>query len=102
MKLRRDENFIYNILINKKDTSLSVKVNNLLSNRLYVNYDSKFNSLFYDFLREILVSLYSDKKQSHLERKKFVSIKTVEAFYFELMRRGEVKDNEKKDEEYRK
>ena len=102
MKLIRDENYVYNIFINKKDTSLSVKVNNLLSNRLYVNYDSEFNSLFYDFLREILVCLYSDKKQSHLERKKFVSLKTVEAFYFELMRRGEVKDNEKKDEEYRK
>lgn len=102
MKLVRDEDFIYNILINEKDTSLSVKVNNLLSNRLHINYDSEFNTLFYNFLREILVCLYSDKKQSHLERKKFVSIKTVEAFYFELMRRGEVKDNEKKDEVYRK
>lgn len=96
MKLVRGEDYIYNIFIKEKDTSLSVKVNNLLCNRLYINYDSKFNTLFYDFLREILFCLYSDKKQSFLEKKKFVSIETVEAFYFELLRRGEEKDTEKK------
>lgn len=102
MSLVRSGDYRYDILINNKNTSLSIRVNNLMCNRLYVNYNSNFNTLFYEFLSEILKCLFSDKKQSRLERKEFVSIKTVEKFYLELLRRGQGKNHQQNDDVYRK
>lgn len=100
MKLVRSDDYRYNILFNEKDTSLSVRINNLMCNSLYINYHSKFNELFYNFLSDILKSLFSDKKQSRLERNEFVSIKTVEKFYWELAKRSKIKNIEQNDDEY--
>ena len=100
MKLVRSDGYRYNILINKKDTSLSVRINNLMCNSLYINYHSKFNELFYNFLSDILKTLFSDKKQSRLERNEFVSIKTVDKFYWELAKRSQINNIEQNDDEY--
>lgn len=43
MKLIRAGDYKYNIIINEKNTSLGVEINNLMHKRLYVNYHSKFN-----------------------------------------------------------
>ena len=101
IKLIRSKDYIYDIIINEKNTALSVKINNLLCNRLYVNYHSDFNMLFYEFLSEILKCFCVDKKQSTLERKKFVALDTVEKFYWELMRRNRSKSSDQNDDEYR-
>lgn len=100
MKLVRSGDYRYNITINEKNTSLSVKINNLMCNSLYVNYNSEFNELFYNFLSDILKALFSDKKQSRLERKEFVAIKTVEKFYWELMRRSQIKNTDQIEDVY--
>lgn len=100
MTLTKSDNYRYNIIINGKNTSLSVGINNLLCKRLYVNYHREFNKLFYNFLSDILKSLFADKKQSRLERREFVSIKTVEKFYLELARRIQFKNTEQNDDEY--
>lgn len=102
MKLIKSGDYKYNIVINEKNTSLGVEINNLMYKRLYVNYHSKFNELFYDFLSDILKSLFLNKKQSRLERNEFVSIKTVGKFYLELMRRGRNISNKQNDDEYTK
>lgn len=102
MKLIRSGDYRYDIIINGKNTFLNLRINNLMCNKLYVNYHSEFNTLFYDFLSDILICLFADKKQSRLERKEFVSIKTVEKFYWELMRRRRSKNSEQNDDEYRK
>lgn len=100
MKLMKSGDYRYDIIINEKNTSLSVKVNNLMCNRLYVNYNNHFNELFHEFLSEMLKCFFQDKKQSRLERREFVSIKTVEKFYLELLRLGRDKNNEENDQNY--
>lgn len=99
MKLVRSDDYRYDIIINEKNTYLSVGINNLMCKQLYINYNSEFNELFYNFLSEILKALFSDKKQGRLERKELVSIKTVERFYLELLRRGQIKSAEQNDDE---
>lgn len=79
---------LYSILINGEDTALTVKINNLLLTKLYVNYNTEFNNIFYNFINEIVKLLLPQKKSSSFEKNEIVSLRTVEKFYFELMRRG--------------
>lgn len=86
--LAKTSDDLYSILINGVDTALTVKINNLLFAKLYVNYNTEFNNIFYNFINEIVKSLLPQKKSSSFEKNEIVSLRTVEKFYFELMRRG--------------
>lgn len=97
LELVKTNNDLYKIQINNVDTALSVRVNNLLLCKLYVNYNNEFNMLFYNFVNEIVKCLLGEKKSSSLEKNEIVSLRTVEKFYFELMRRGRNRDIEQND-----
>lgn len=99
LKLAKKDNDSYNISINGTDTALTVKVNNLLFTKLYVNYNKEFNTLFYNFINEILKFLLPQKKINSFEKTEIVSLSTVEKFYFELMRRGLNRTIEQEDED---
>lgn len=99
LELIKTNNDLYKIQINNVDTALSVKVNNLLLSKLYVNYNEEFNMLFYNFISDIIKCLLAQKKSSSFEKNEIVSFKTVEKFYFELMRGGRNENIEKKDKD---
>ena len=91
----------YDIQIDGNDTSMSVKINNLLFNELYINYNSKFNDFFHDFLTELLLCLLNQKR-SFLEKNRMACLRIVENFYFELMRKGKNRGNVQYNEKDRK
>ena len=97
LELVKTNKDLYKIQINNVDTALSLKINNLLLCKLYINYNNEFNVLFYNFINEIVKCLLGEKKRSYLEKNAIVSLDTVEKLYFELMRRGINRDIERND-----
>lgn len=85
MELQEDE--LYHISIDQKETKYAIKINNLLFREMYVLYDSGINEMFAEFLQDILDCLRTENtKNVRISKQEMVFQNSLDKFYSSLFK----------------
>lgn len=90
---------MYVININGVDTQLFVEIHNLQIGRTYIEYAEDLNSLFCEFLNELLLVLTQRKKVASIEKNEWVGFYGVNYFFNMITRNNYALDRKKMEDQ---
>lgn len=91
IRMIRSDQSLFSIDFNGKESNLFVKISNLQLQELYISYETSLNTIYYNFLTELLNSLIDKKKKKTLTKDSMMAIDGTSEFFYVLIQNVDLK-----------